>query len=128
MTPLQLKWAVRLLGLVVLVRGYFLFQASRDDAKKTAATLEQVIRTDKAASDIATESGATKAEVQRVEVVVTQARQTYQQQYQEVKREDPDVAGWAGGAVPDRLRDLARTRREQRERSGCTGDGCAGPH
>lgn len=85
---------------------------------------EQRGRTMEATSGII-EDG-TKADAERGErdTGLQQAREDFQRQYQEDKRNDKDTSVHSSGIVPQRVRDNFRARRLARERLGCAGEQC----
>lgn len=109
-----------LVGLVIAALAILDFR--RQNAKTDRATVEQGTRTDVAAGGIADDAGAVKEVLYKTEVVVRDSRESYMRGYEDA-RSDQVVADWADAPVPQRLRDLARERREQRERLGYHGDG-----
>lgn len=125
-TPIQVRVAFYVLVAVAALLAFFLWLKTRDANRDLAANAEQGVRTDQAASGIAQAAGAAVVAQRSREAAMAEARITHQQLYEEVRRNDPSVRAWGDTPIPDRLRQLARERREARERLGCVGDGCGG--
>lgn len=125
-TPIQVRIAFYVLVAVAVLLAFFLWLKTRDANRDLAANVEQGVRTDQAASGIAQAAGAAVVAQRSREAAMAEARITHQQLYEEVRRNDPSVRAWGDTPIPDRLRQLARERREARERLGCVGDGCGG--
>ena len=123
MTPSTIRLISTAVGagllLALLVLGYRSWKTGQD-AKDD---LDQAQRTDQAASGIVTDINSGQSDAAKVDITVTDARSEYYRGYQDAKREDPAVADLASTPIPQRLRDLARQRREARERSGRVGPG-----
>lgn len=66
------------------------------------------------------------ADAQRVDVVVTQARNDYARSYEVLKDENEDVRAWAAGTIPVSVRELARARRLARDGPRSDAAGSAG--
>lgn len=98
-----------------LYRGHQTIQDLKTD-------VEQADRTAGATTGIVSDAGAAQEVIHRTEVIVRDTRADYQRSYEDAKR-DPTVAEFAATPIPPRLRELARARREARERSGGDGDG-----
>ena len=124
LTPIQVRVAFYVLIGVVVLLGFFLWLKGRDDNRDLKGVAEQSIRTDKAAGAIAKDAGVVQGVIDNDENAAASARNAYQRGYEDAKRNDPVVAPWGAQPIPQRLRDLARQRRLDRERLGCTGDGC----
>jgi hypothetical protein len=90
----------------------------RDAAQANGVTVTQQNQTATATTGIVNATAPALAERARVDVVVTQARANYAQQMEEVVREDVYVARWRAGAIPERVRELARQRYCARYGSG----------
>ena len=121
--------AIRVLIIAILVgvviAAVVIMDFRRQNAKADRATVEQSTRTDVAAGGIANDAGAVKEVLYKTEVVVRDSRESYMRGYEDA-RSDQVVADWADTPVPQRLRDLARERREERQRPGYPGDGSGG--
>lgn len=125
-TPIQVRIAFYVLVASAALLASFLWLKTRDANRDLAANAAQGVRTDRAASGIARDASEAVIAQRSREAAVAEVRITYQHQYEEVRRNDPSVRAWSDTPVPDRLRQLARERREARERLGCVGDGCGG--
>jgi hypothetical protein len=90
----------------------------RTAANANAQTVHEQATTAEAATDIGAAATQQNAEAQRLDIHVSQGRQEYVQQYQNLKATDIGVAEWSAQPVPQRLRDLARSRRAARDGSG----------
>lgn len=101
----------------------------RDDAKTGAERIEARDRTSEAASGIAGDLGTTTTDQQRVEVRITADTRQLAIDLETLRRESPTVDDWLRAPVPDELRQLARARREARERlgAGAPGSGATDP-
>lgn len=113
-------YAVILAVLGILAFTWF---SNRDARKALTTQVEQAERTEQATKEIIEDADEKIVIVRETEVVVADAREAYQRGYEDAKRSTPDVADWADQPVPQQLRDLARERRQARERSGGSGLG-----
>lgn len=104
----------------VVVKGW------RDDSISLQTVGESARQADVSTGDVTSATGAVVAESQRIDIVVTQTRQQALEQYNDLRNKDPEVAAYGNNPVPQLLRDIARTRRLQRESFG--GDGFGGPN
>ena len=116
MTP-QMLWRMAqvaaVIGLVLLlVLGY----RSCRSGEEAKSALDSSQRTDQAVSETITDIVAGTDEEQEESEVISEARDEYQRGYKDAKREDKAVADIAHMPIPERLRQLARERREARER------------
>lgn len=122
------RLAIRLVIAAVLVIAAWWFVAdylkTKREFKQAQATVTQLKAESASALDIAKDAQASVDAITAVEVVVRDARSNYQRGYENAKQTDPGTADFARTAVTDRMRELARARREARERSGCVGTGC----
>ena len=117
------RLAVYALAAVVLVLAWINIQRWRQDAKEGAARIEARDATAGAATGITADMQTTSAEQQQVEVrIVTDTGRMFAQ-LETIRREKPDVDRWLDEPVPPELLQLARQRREARERSGDPGAG-----
>lgn len=116
MTP-QLLWRMAQVAIVIglvllLVHGYRSCR-SGEEAKSALADSQ---RTDQATSETITDIITGTDEEQEEAEAISDARDEYQRGYEDAKREDKAVADIAHMPIPERLRQLARERREARER------------
>jgi len=112
--------AVVLLFIVLQVRQW------RADAKEAPARIEARDATAGATTDIAADLGAATDEQHQVEVrIITDTRQL-QTRLETIRRESPTVDAALATPIPVELRELARARREARDRLGAAADGGAG--
>ena len=111
---------VLLIGVVI-----FAFYKSYQSGQEAKKQVVEDHRFDKVTVEVTHGIQAGMADQDRVTGIVDNARDDYQRGYRDAKRQEPAIADWANGRVPDRLRELARERREARERSGCIGPRCA---
>ncbi|HEY4598295.1 hypothetical protein [Corynebacterium sp.] len=125
---LTIWWVKPLLALIVLLAvgaSVYGVIAYRDSHRDMKGQIEQDSKTQDAADDIKQEADTAQGQVTKAETGVAEVRVIYQKEYEDAKR-DPVVRDWADEPVPQRLRDLARQRREERERLGRPGDGRRG--
>lgn len=114
---------------VVLVLAVLQVLQWREDAKTGAERIEARDATAGAATGITQDLGDTAAEQQQVEVRIVTDTARMTAQLETIRREKPDVDRWLADPVPVELRELARQRRQARERSGdpAAGSGAADP-
>lgn len=111
------------LGVIILLGVVaMLYLTNRDARRMLTEQVEQAERTDEATTRVIEAKDDAVEVVHKTEVIVTEARDAYQRGYADAIRLQP-VADWADEPVPPRLRDLARERRQARERSGGAGVG-----
>lgn len=118
--PLAIALAVLAVGAAVY--GVIQYRDSHRDMK---GQIEQDSKTQNAADGMKQDLGTAQAPVKQAETGAAESRVIYIKEYEDAKR-DPVVRDWADEPVPQRLRDLARQRREERERLGRPGDGRRG--
>lgn len=106
-----------LLALVLLL-GWLQVQRWRADAKEGAARIEARDQTAKAATGITADLGEATDGRQQVEVRVVTDTARMALEIERIRNEKPTVDRWLSDPVPVELRELARQRREARERSG----------
>lgn len=120
--------AIKLIIAAVLVIAGWWFVSdylnTKREVKNYQATITQLKAESASALDIAQDAAARVDSIGQVEVTVRDARNTYQRGYQDAKKNDPATAAFANSAITPRMRELAKARREARERSGCVGSGC----
>ena len=99
------------------------------DAKTGAERIEARDATAGAASGIAADLTTTTTDQQRVEVRITADTRQLAIDLETLRRENPSVDYWMRGDIPGELRELARARREARDRLGAAapGSGAADP-
>jgi hypothetical protein len=93
----------------------------REAAARGEQRGEVITNTSRAIGDVQ----QTTQQRDRVEVVVSDARNTYNTQKQEDERREPTLRDRSDTAVPDSVRERARQRRLARERSGLADPGRA---
>lgn len=108
---------VTLIATVVIVIGGQTVLSWRDRAERGDAVIAEQQRTSEAASAITTAAMQEQQEAAHVEVVVKDARSTYQEEKKELQNAKPEVRDYSNQPVPSELRDLAKKRRLSRERS-----------
>lgn len=99
--------------------------AWREDAKANATAIDERDRTAAAAGGIAEDLANTTTDRQRVEVRITADTRQMAIDLETLRRENPDLDHWLSADIPVQLRDLARKRREARDRLGSTPPGGA---
>lgn len=113
--------------LAVLVLGaWFTITGWREDAKISTAALEQSTATAAATTGIATDLGQATADRDQVQVHITNDTRALTAAVEALRNEKPNVDAWLDAPVPDELRDLARQRREARDRLRAAADGSHG--
>ena len=119
------RLAIYALLAVLLVIFVLQVKAWRDDAKANATAIDQRDATATATSDIAADIGTTTTDRQRVEVKITADTRQLVIDLEKLRRENPDLEHWLSADIPVQLRDLARQRREARDRLGTAAPGSA---
>jgi hypothetical protein len=129
-TPGQLALLLRGIAAVVVLAaigwGVHTYRSAIERAEVAEAALSQATAT---ATATAATTGAligVQTETQRVEVVVTQGRAAAAIAVQELSDADPTVSDLRARPIPHGLRDIARARREARDRSAGAEAGGAG--
>lgn len=114
---------------IVLVAGFLQVRQWRTDAKTGAERIEARDATAGAASGITADLSATTTDQQRVELTITADTRQLAIDLETLRRANPDLDHWLAGPVPDELRQLARERREARDRlrAAAPGSGTADP-
>jgi len=97
----------------------------RRDAQDNAAAIDARDATATAAGGITADLATTTTDRQRVEVRITADARQMAIDLETLRRENPDLDHWLRTDVPMQLRDLARQRREARDRLGSTPPGSA---
>lgn len=120
MTPAQILALVKVLAVLLLVAalaglGWY-YRSAVARAEAAEAALSEATATAQATEATTGALGAVQADTQRVEVVVTQGRAAAAQAIQELSNADPSIADLRARPIPDSLRDIARARREARDR------------
>ena len=123
------RLAIYLLLAIVLVAAFLQVRQWRDDAKTGAERIEARDATAAAASGITADLATTTTDQQRVEVRITADTRQLAIDLETLRRANPDLDHWLRGDIPGELRQLARERREARERLGvgAAGSGAADP-
>lgn len=130
MTPAQLASLLKgiaaalLLGALLAIGWYYRSAVQRAEAAETA--LSQANATAGATEATTGALSGVQTETQRVEVVVTQGRADAARAIQELSNADPTVADLRARPIDQRMRDIARARREARDRSAGAEAGGAG--
>ena len=121
--------AIYLLLAIVLVVAVLQVRQWREDAKAGAERIEARDATAGATSGIAADLTTTTTDQQRVEVRITADTRQLAIDLETLRRENPSVDYWMRGDIPGELRELARARREARDRLGAAapGSGAADP-
>lgn len=114
---------------VVLVLTVLQVRQWRADAKEGAARIEARDATAGAASGITADLATTTTDQQRVEVRITADTRQLAIDLETLRHANPDLDHWLRGDVPGELRELARKRREARDRlrADPAGSGAADP-
>lgn len=123
------RLAIYLLLAIVLVAAVLQVRQWREDAKTGAERIEASDATAGAASGIATDLTTTTTGQQQVQVRITADTRQLAIDLEALRRENPSVDYWMRGDIPGELRELARKRREARDRLGAAapGSGAADP-
>lgn len=108
---------------LLLIAAWLQVRQWRDDAKTGAERIEARDATAAAASGIAGDLTTTTTDQQRVEVRITADTARLAIQLEELRNANPDVDFWMRGDIPGELRELARERREARDRLGAGAPG-----
>lgn len=121
--------AIYLLLAIVLVVAVLQVRQWREDAKTGAERIEARDATAGATSGIAADLTTTTTDQQRVEVRITADTRQLAIDLEALRRENPSVDYWMRGDIPGELRELARKRREARDRlrAAAPGSGAADP-
>lgn len=113
--------------LALVIGGVFLqVRQWREDAKTGAERIEQRDSTAAAAGGIAEDISHTTTEQQRVEIIVAADTRKLTAELEILRRENAPVDDWLRRPVPVELRELARQRREARDRLGAVAPGRGG--
>lgn len=110
------RLAIYLLLAVIVVAVFLQIRAWRDDAHAGAERIEQRDRTAQAAGAIADDLASTTTDRQRVEVHINADTAQLARDLEKLRRENPDLDHWLRADIPVQLRELARQRREARDR------------
>lgn len=123
------RLAIYLLLAIVLVAAVLQVRQWREDAKTGAERIEARDATAGAASGIATDLTTTTTGQQQVQVRITADTRQLAIDLETLRRENPSVDYWMRGDIPGELRELARKRREARDRlrAAAPGSGAADP-
>lgn len=113
--------------LVAILATFAVLQilAWRRDAHANAAAVDERDKTATAAGGIAADLATTTTDRQRVEVRITADTRQMAIDLEQLRRENPDLDHWLRADIPVQLRDLARQRREARDRLGAAAPGSA---
>lgn len=126
MTGLEIRAIAYVLLLLVLgIGGWWVYDRVQDAAEAETA-LSQANATAGATEATTGALSGLQTETQRVEVVVTQTRADTARAIQELSNADPTVADLRARPIDQRMRDIARARREARDRSAGAEAGGAG--
>jgi hypothetical protein len=126
-TGLEIRIVVYGLVLIALVGGGWYIH-DRLQAADEAETALSGANAQAGATAATTDAlSGVQTETQRVEVVVTQTRADIARAVKELSNADPTVADLRARPIPDGLRELARARREARDRAAGAAAGGAGP-
>ena len=117
------RLAIYLLLAIVLVAAVLQVRQWREDAKTGAERIEARDATAGAASGIATDLSTTTTGQQQVQVRITADTRQLAIDLETLRRENPSVDYWMRGDIPGELRELARKRREARDRLGAAAPG-----
>jgi len=119
--------AIYLLLAIVLVATVLQVRQWREDAKTGAARIEARDATAAATTGIAADLSTTTTDRQRVEVRITADTRQLAIDLETLRRANPDLDHWLRADIPGELRQLARERREARDRlrAGAPGSGTA---
>lgn len=130
MTPAQLILLLRVIAVVVVLAaigwGVQTYRDALERAQEAEAALSQANATAGATAATTGALSGVQTETQRVEVVVTQTRADAARAIQELSNADPTVADLRARPIDQRMRDIARARREARDRSAGAEAGGAG--
>lgn len=126
--------AVWLLVTIVVVGLLWQVKQWRDDAKTGADRIEARDATAAATTGIAADLGDATTGQQRVEVHISADTRQLAIDLETLRNANPNVDHWMRGDIPGELRELARKRREARDRlraaapgSGTADQGAATP-
>ncbi|QZI85868.1 i-spanin [Stenotrophomonas phage Suso] len=121
------RLAIYLLLAIVLVATWLQIRTWREDARTGAERIEQRDNTAAAAGAIADDLATTTTDRQRVEVRITADTAQMARDLEKLRRENPSLDHWMRADIPVQLRELARQRREARDRlaTGAAGRGAA---
>jgi hypothetical protein len=128
--PLWARLVLAGLALVGLIWFGFWVAGLRADRDAALKAVEQRDRTAGATSTQIGDLSAAQAERQVVEVRISQDRAAALAAFSEARNADPSVRAFTDHPIPQRLRDIARARREARDGSGTRpagGGGAAAP-
>lgn len=114
---------------IVLVGAFLQVRQWREDAKTGAERIEARDATAAATTGIATDLSTTTTDQQRVEVRISADTRQLAIDLETLRRANPDLDHWMRADIPGELRQLARERREARDRlrAGAPGSGTADP-
>lgn len=115
--------AIWILVAVLVAIAVWQVRQWRADAKEGAARIEARDETAAAAGAIAEDLTSTTTDQQRVEVQISADTRQLAIDLESLRRENPTVEHWLSGPIPDELRELARKRREARDRLTGAADG-----
>lgn len=121
--------AIYLLLAIVLAAVVLQVRQWREDAKTGAERIEARDATAGAASGITADLSATTTDQQRVEVRISADTRQLAIDLETLRRANPDLDHWMRADIPGELRQLARERREARDRlrAATPGSGTADP-
>jgi hypothetical protein len=115
--PLWARLLAAGIALALLIWLGFTVAGWRQDAAEAKAALAQANAQAKATSAIAADAGQAQQERQALDITIHQSRAESERAFEELRRANPSIAAYADEPIPDGLRELARARRESRERS-----------
>lgn len=118
--------AIWILATIIVVILLLQIRAWRNAANEAPARIEARDATAAAAGAIATDLTTTTTDRQLVEVRIRADTAQMARDLESLRRENPDLDHWLRADIPLELRQLARQRREARDRSGAAAPGSAG--
>lgn len=117
------RLAIYTLLAVLLAVAFFTIKGWRDDAKTRGEAIEKRDATATATTGIAQDLGEATAQSRAVEVHISNDTRALTAALEALRNEKPNVDAWLDAPVPDELRQLAREKRESRDRLGLAADG-----
>ena len=110
------RLAIYVLLAILAVILFLQVRQWRDDAKTGAERIESRDATAAATTGIAADLGTTTTDQQRVEVCISADTARLAIDLEALRNANPDVDHWMRADIPGELRELARQRREARDR------------